>query len=182
MGLGVSAEEHSDAHHEGGRVFVGGTFTFWNDTKQHSKMFEVTPEGGWLFNDTWGVGVMLGYGRETGYDDDIRSKTLSLKLAPFARYYFYHREPFNLYIDGGFGFNLSKTVKGNDATVDRGFEVGLRPGACLDLAKGFCLCLRVGFLGFRKNYFAGEEPEIGKDGFGLRFAPEELQIGLEFEF
>ncbi|WP_154653704.1 hypothetical protein [Prevotella corporis] len=43
-------------------------------------------------------------------------------------------------------------------------------------------CLRMGFMGFRKSYFSSEEPLIGNDGFGLRFAPEELMIGLELEF
>ncbi|WP_262500772.1 hypothetical protein [Hallella colorans] len=40
----------------------------------------------------------------------------------------------------------------------------------------------MGFADYRKNYFVGEEQEIGNDGFGLRFAPEEVMIGLELEF
>ena len=28
----------------------------------------------------------------------------------------------------------------------------------------------------------GEEPQMGSKGFGLRFAPEELMVGLELEF
>jgi len=40
----------------------------------------------------------------------------------------------------------------------------------------------MGFLGYRHSYFSGEEPGIGENGFGIRFAPEELMIGLELEF
>ena len=40
----------------------------------------------------------------------------------------------------------------------------------------------MGFVGYRHDYFGGEEPEIGTNGFGLRFAPEELMIGFELEF
>jgi len=36
-------------------------------------------------------------------------------------------------------------------------------------------------MGYRNNYHGGEEPHIGTTGFGLRFAPEELMIGLELE-
>ena len=63
-----------------------------------------------------------------------------------------------------------------------GFEVGIRPGACVDLTEGLCLCLRMGFAGYRRDYFTAEEPRVGNNGFGLRFAPEELMIGIEFEF
>lgn len=63
----------------------------------------------------------------------------------------------------------------------KGWEVGLRPGACVDLTKGLCLCLRLGFIGYRDKFGAGEEAGLSTSGFGLRFAPEELQIGLELE-
>ena len=84
-----------------------------------------------------------------------------------------HREPFNLYIDGGLGFSTSGGVKG--------WEVGFRPGACVDLTKSLCLCLRLGFVGYRNQFGAGEAAGLSPSGFGLRFAPEEVQIGLELE-
>ena len=85
------------------------------------------------------------------------------------RYYYMHRGPFNLYLDGGMGFNHSKPEQ-NTATKRNGYEIGIRPGVCVDLAKGFCLCMRMGFVGYRNNYFVGEEHEVGDNGFGLRFA------------
>ncbi len=37
----------------------------------------------------------------------------------------------------------------------------------------------MGFIGYRHDYFMGEEEGLGSNGFGIRFAPEELVIGLE---
>lgn len=71
---------------------------------------------------------------------------------------------------------------GIDVERANGFEIGVRPGACVDLTEGLCLCLRLGFIGYRNRFFAGEEEGIGNSGWGIRFAPEELNIGLELEF
>src|SRR3712207_8044931 len=92
--------------------------------------------------------------------------------------------PFNLYLDGGFGLNWTKEKnKATQQTTNlHGWEIGIRPGACVDLTEGLCLCLRIGFAGYRKDYVMGEEPKIGSNGFGILFAPEDLMIGLELEF
>ena len=93
-----------------------------------------------------------------------------------------HRGPFNLFMDGGAGVNFAEERKGGSVERRNGFEIGIRPGGCVDLTEGLCLCLRFGFLGYRSGYFSGEEPGLGHDGFGIRFAPEELMVGLELEF
>ena len=129
----------------------------------------------------WAAGIMLGYGFDSERVGGVKSITRIYKVSPFVRYYYMHRGPFNLYLDGGMGFNHSKPEQ-NTATKRNGYEIGIRPGVCVDLAKGFCLCMRMGFAGYRNNYFVGEEHEVGDNGFGLRFAPEELMIGLELEF
>lgn len=172
--------EHQHEHE--GRVFLGGAVTFWNDTEDKTILFDLCPEVGYLFNNTWGIGLLLGYEYEKEKENDAIVRSHAFKVSPFARYYYFHKGPFNLFLDGGFGLNFGKTkIKGISETK-HGFEVGIRPGACADLTEGLCLCLRMGFIGYRDNYFAGEEPRIGKNGFGIRFAPEELMIGLELEF
>jgi len=179
--LNLLAQEHSaqahDHSHEG-RIFMGGAISFWNETKEGIVTFDFCPEFGYLFNDTWGVGMLLGYEWEkeklAGGDHIVST----FKVSPFVRYYYHHKGPFNLYLDGGFGFNWGK----DGATPFKGFEAGVRPGACIDLTEGLCLCLRMGFMGYRSGYSMGEEPGLGNNGFGFRFAPEELMIGLELEF
>ncbi|GAD04480.1 hypothetical protein HQ45_06955 [Porphyromonas crevioricanis] len=185
---GFPKDDH-DHNHEN-VIFVGGAFTYWNNNDQKATFFQFEPEFGVLFNDTWGAGIMLGYEynksrhKESGEDHIERAFSVS----PFVRYYYMHRGPFNLYIDGGVGFNYSK----EEHETVKGFEVGLRPGACIDLTKGLCLCMHLGFIGYRKDYFSGHHdgigghghggPAFGQNGFGLRFAPEEVSIGLELEF
>ena len=162
--------DHSSAKDEhGSRWVFGGLVSYWQDNKAKTTTLELAPEVAYLFNDNWGVGVIGSYEFEKKGSD----KESQWALRPFVRYYYMHREPFNLYLDGGFGVSASSGVKG--------WEVGLRPGACVDLTKGLCLCLRLGFIGVRDSFVGGEEAGIGRTGFGLRFAPEELQIGLELE-
>ncbi len=152
------------------KMFLGGAITFWANDK--TVKLDLCPEMGYQFNETWGIGLLLGYQHEKEYNTNITST--SFKLSPFARWYYVHKGPFNLFLDGGVALDWDKTKR-------KGFEIGLRPGACIDLTEGLCLCLRMGFAGFRDNYHSGEEPNIGESGFGLRFAPEELMIGLELE-
>lgn len=175
----------TEQHAHGGRIFVGGALTYWNDNKAKTQTLDLVPEIGYLFNDTWGIGTLLGYGYETERMETSNAKknTRTLHISPFVRYYYVHRGPFDLFLDSGFGLNVKKIkMKGSDTVHTRGFEVGVRPGACIDLTEGLCLCLRMGFVGYRKDYFSGEEEGIGNQGFGIRFAPEELAIGLELEF
>lgn len=171
-----------EAHvHEQG-LFVGGAVTFWTNLESKSILFHLHPEAGWRFNNNWAAGVLLGYGFESERHGQARENHHSLRVSPFVRFYYLHRGPFNLYLDGGVGYNYATPIGAEGSTGHHGFELGVRPGACVDLTEGLCLCLRMGFLGYRKNYFTGEEPGLSSNGFGVRFAPEELMIGLELEF
>ncbi len=170
-----NTEPHEHDHN--GRFFIGGSLNYWYNTSEKASTFSIRPEAGYLFNDTWGVGAFLAY----EFEDDTRA----FSVTPFVRYYYLHRLPFNLYLDGCFGWNavISKPMPGSNVKSPQyGWELGVRPGACIDLTEGLCLCLRLGFLGYRDRFIMGEEPEIGTKGFGVRFAPEELEIGLELEF
>lgn len=172
FGKGKKAETHK---HEQ-LFFVGGALNYWYDANSKESSFAIHPEFGYLFNDKWGVGAFMGYEFEDGAH--------KMGITPFVRYYYHQNLPFKLYMDGCVGFNyLTKedplTKKNISST---GFEVGVRPGACVDLTEGLCLCLRFGFVGYRNNFHMAEEPGLLSSGFGVRFAPEELQIGLELEF
>lgn len=178
-------KEHDHKHENGhkGVVFAGGVLNLWYDNADKSSTIEFAPEVGYLLTDRIGIGAMLGFGFESELEKDgDREKSTTLRISPFLRYYYLRPSPFNLFIDAGVGYNM-KSIAADDhpRKVIHGFEVGVRPGACLDLMEGLCLCIRLGFVGIRKNYFSGEEPEITSNGFGLRFAPEEAMIGLELE-
>ena len=168
-------EQHVEDHNS--KVFVGGAVSLWSNPEEKEFKLDLCPEVGYLFNENWGVGILLGYEHEK----EKENKTNSFKLSPFARWYYVHKGPFNLFLDGGVGFDWGKIENAGEKSNRPGFELGIRPGACVDLTEGLCLCLRMGFMGYRNNYHGGEEPHIGTTGFGLRFAPEELMIGLELE-
>ena len=178
----IGHPDDTHGHDHDGRIFAGGAFTYWYDTKEAKTTLDLCPEVGYLFSDTWGAGVLLGYEYQSAAEDGVTTRSNTLKISPFVRYYYTHRGPFNLFMDAGAGFNFASTTKGGSTQRANGFEIGIRPGGCVDLTEGLCLCLRMGFLGYRHSYFSGEEPGIGENGFGIRFAPEELMIGLELEF
>lgn len=177
----ISPKTSFSTEEEGGRFFVGGAATYWNDTKDKVVTVDIYPEFGYLFNDNWGLGVLLGYEHKSKNDHEEQF-TKTFKISPFVRHYYFHNGPFNLYFDAGVGFNTGEMKVNNASKTINGFEMGIRPGACLDLTEGLCLCLRIGFLGYRKDYFSGEEEGLSNNGFGFRIAPEELMIGLELEF
>lgn len=165
---------HKGEHHA--RWWVGGSFTYWRDTDKKVNVVSIRPEVGHFIAPKWGIGLMGNYTVEGGHE---RSYGFNV----FARRYVLHHAPFNVYFDGGMGLSWEQAKHhGQWGDSQLGYEVGIRPGVCVDLAKGFCLCLRTGFIGWRKSFASGEEPELTHSGFGLRFAPEELQIGLELEF
>lgn len=167
-----NAEHQHD--HEGG-FFVGGATSLFVQPAKSITTFVFEPEAGYMFNNDFGVGIMLGY--ELRANNKLYKH--EMKVSPFARYYYLHKAPFNFYFDGGFGYSLYKGYGNQDAV--HGFEVGVRPGACIDLTEGLCLCLRMGFIGYRSHYH-GAEDSLPESGYGFSFTPEELMIGLEIEF
>ena len=172
------AHAHELEHEHTSSWFVGGVASYWYNTDTKTHQLHLHPEFGYFFNDTWAVGLIAGYGleQEVSTTSEVTLQH-EFKVSPFVRYYYHHNGPFNLYIDGNVGYSYE--IHG--AQRHQGLEIGLRPGACLDLTEGLCLCLRMGFLGYRKS-FHGEEPSIPASGWGLSFTPEHLQIGLELEF
>lgn len=177
QGIWAHQEDHK------GLVFVGGALSLWHDNVAGTTKFEFHPEGGYLLNNQWGLGVMLGIGFEQERHGTHTHTHQEYKVAPFARWYFFRPNPFNLYLDMGAGWNLLRSKESDGRYSNKhGFELGIRPGACVDLIEGLCLCLRLGFIGYRKHFFTAEEQGISKDGFGILFSPEQLMIGLEAEF
>lgn len=180
----TSAEAQTDTknpeqdHHAS--WFVGGMANYWYNTDTRTNQLHLHPEFGYFLNDTWAVGLIAGYGFEQTAEETTStiSTEHELTLSPFVRYYYCHRGPFNLYVDGNIGYNFTKTDGG---AAQHGIEVGLRPGACLDLTEGLCLCLHMGFVGFR-HAFHGEEPSLPDSGWGISFTPEHLLVGIELEF
>ena len=173
----AQAQDISPAHspHEAHKdsYFIGGLTSFWYDTDTKAATFTIEPEAGYLFSENWGLGIRIVY----EYEGAERLHTIG--TSPFLRYYYYRKLPFNFYLDAGLGVS---SVVHEQEKARYGFEAGIRPGACVDLTEGICLCLHFGFIGYRKGYVLGEEEGLGQSGAGFLLAPEDLRIGLELEF
>lgn len=72
--------------------------------------------------------MLLGYEHEKGNEDGKATIDNSFKISPFVRYYYYHKGPFNLFLDGGAGINFGSFEKNGSKERKSGFEVGIRPG------------------------------------------------------
>lgn len=167
-------EEHRTEHSH--KYWAGGSLTLWKNSDSKETTLSIRPEFGHLLKPNLGIGAMLNYTQE--------GSSRIYGLTPFARLYYVNREPFNLYLDAGVGLNWMQSKIGMDiwSKATMGYEVGIRPGACIDLTPGLCLCLRMGFIGYRDKFTTGEEHELSPSGFGVSFAPEHLMVGLELEF
>ena len=83
--LGRPTEAH-DHDHEG-RIFAGGALTYWRNTKERTTTFDFSPEIGYLFNDTWGTGLLIGYEHGSAGEGPARSVENAFKISPFVRCY-----------------------------------------------------------------------------------------------
>ena len=85
--------DHSSPENEhGARWVFGGLVSYWQDNKAKTTHLQLAPEVAYLFNDNWGLGVVGSYELEKKGSD----KESLWALRPFVRYYYMHREPFNL--------------------------------------------------------------------------------------
>ncbi|MGI6718916.1 MAG: hypothetical protein ACOX4D_07280 [Bacteroidales bacterium] len=163
-------------------IILGGAMNYWYDSNNKSHSFHLHPEVAFFVSDRCAIGSGLGFGMfKSQSNDELVNSYLDhivFSVSPFVRYFYFYKLPFKLYLDGGFGYSIYKFYDSNNSAT-HGFEIGIRPGASLDLAEGLCLCLHFGFVGYRKDYI---EPGLGSSGFGFSFTPHTLSIGLDFEF
>ena len=154
-------------------MYLGGGISLWRNDDAERTSFSISPDFGYCFNEKWAVGAELVYSHD--YEAGIPSgSTLnSFALAPYARYSFYENKIVRLFIDMGVGVSVLKP-KHHDATT--GVEVGLKPGLAIKLNDHFSLISKVGFAGYRHDYFRGEA------GLGVALEGENISIGIDYEF
>jgi len=157
------------------QVYVGGTAGFWRNDKDDADetSFTIAPEIGYNFNEKWALGAELGY----TYAKDPDSKTNTVFIAPYARYTYCETGIVRLFLDGGVGFASTKIA---DERVN-GYEIGIKPGVAIKLNDTFSLITKVGFLGYRDDYytpgFSGET-----SGFGLNLSGTDVRFGFQVNF
>lgn len=150
-------------------MYLGGGISLWYNDDADRTSFSISPDFGYCFNEKWAVGAELVYSHDYAYDSSFNA----FALAPYARYSFYENKIVRLFVDMGVGVSVLKPKHG-DSTA--GVELGLKPGMAIKLNNHFSLITRVGFAGYRHDYFRG------KDGLGVALEGENISIGIDYEF
>lgn len=167
---------------ERGQVWMGGSIGFSTskvdiDGADRTTNFNIMPEVGYQFSDNWAVGIRLGYGRTN--DDDL-GKIDAFTVNPFARFSFLKGNVGSLFVDGGVGYTYGK-VKSTDAKTNM-FEVGFRPGVCVNLSQSLQLTGRFGFLGYQHENVKRGDAKVKTNSFAADFDLSQILLGLNFKF
>lgn len=151
-------------------MYMGGGISLWRNNDAEKTTFTISPEVGYNLSSEWALGVEVAYAHN--YKEELTFN--SFALAPYARYSFYENKVVRLFLDMGFGFSTSK-AKHCDAV--NGFEIGLKPGMAIKLNHHFSVVTKLGFAGYRDDYFKG-----GSNGYGVSFDSEDISLGIHYEF
>lgn len=162
------------------QVFVGGEVGFWRNTDDNHTAFNVAPQIGYNLNSEWALGIEVGY--DYDYYDGL--KVNGVGVAPFARYTAAKVGPVSLIFDGGFGFNTySAKYKDHDSDESyNSWEVGIKPGVKVSLAKNVDFIASLGFFGYRDNDNNKVARPYGEKGFGFDFSTNDLKFGVVYNF
>jgi len=157
------------------QVYMGGTAGFWRNDKDDADetAFAIAPEIGYNFNEKWAIGSELGYVYSKNVNASGKENTFF--IAPYARYTYCETGIVRLFLDGGFGIGSTKIGDGDRET---GFEIGIKPGVAIKLNDTFSLITKVGFLGYRDDYYVGD----AGNGFGLGLSGADVRFGFQVNF
>ena len=150
-------------------MYLGGGISLWRNDDADRTKFSIAPEFGYNLNSRWAGGGELVFSHS--YEDGTSLN--SFALAPYARFSFYENKIVRLFLDMGFGFS---TTAVKDMDNYNGFEIGVKPGISIKLNNHFSLISKIGFAGFRDDYFRGE------NGLGVDLDGENISIGIDYEF
>lgn len=154
-------------------LYLGGGVSLWRNDDANTTSFSITPEIGVNLNSKWAIGGELGFAHAKYSKDDLTVKSTGFAIAPYARYSFYENKVVRLFVDMGMGFS---TVKVKDGDSVNGFEIGLKPGLAIKLNNKFSLVSKLGFAGYRDDYYKGD------NGFGVTFDSENISLGVLYSF
>lgn len=126
------------------QVYLGGSIGYThqkNDDGAKSDVFNIKPEIGYNFNETWALGGTIGYEWQKNVGD-------SFIIEPYARYTYFRTENnlVSLFVDGGFGIGVFNPKEGDSTTI---WSIGLKPGISLNFTERFSLVAHMGFLGYQ---------------------------------
>lgn len=153
-------------------MYLGGGISLWRNDDAKKTSFSIAPDFGYCFNEKWAVGAEIAYAHNS-MEGVFEGSKNAFALAPYARYSYYENKVVRLFIDMGMGVSVVKPEHRDSYT---GVEIGLKPGLAIKLNDHFSLITKVGFAGYRHDYFRGE------NGFGVALEGENISLGIDYEF
>lgn len=158
------------------QVFVGGNFGF-NTTnnkyldgattiqKGSNYNFYLSPIVGKFLSEKFAVGVALDLslsGNKTGVNTETITKSSSVGVSPFLRYYAIKWNKLSLFGQGNIGVELSNSsVKTggvtNDGPKDTRLYLSIYPGLAYDITDKLSLQTSLNILSFGYNYITSKE-------------------------
>ena len=169
------------------QVYVGGEAGLWRNPDNNNTDFTIRPEIGYELSDKWDIGLSIGYAHN--YDGNKKhtkyNKLNSFDVNPYARWTFAKLGPVNLFLEVGFGVETYKAKTGNDdievkEDAHTAWNIGVKPGLSIDVAKHLQFITHVGFLGYRDS--DDHYNDHKGDGFGFNLNSNDLTIGLLYQF
>lgn len=150
--------------------WLGGRIGYWHNKVDgvSSNSFALAPEFGYDINSKWSVAGVLGF----GYQKVTGVESGTLFLEPYARYKYFRKGAFSLFVDGGVGIALAVLDVDNG-----GWKIGCTHGMALKISDHFSLLTTFGFLGYKNDYYNG-----GGDGFGFDLKSSDLRFGFFYTF
>jgi hypothetical protein len=145
--------------------------------KTAQQSFNFMPSFGKFISENFSVGVGLNISslkNKTDYTTESVSKSTTLGIRPFLRYYVLRWNSFSVYGQGTLGLDLSKMIQESDGVTDQesdltNFNIRITPGLSYDINDNLSLITSINMLNLSYNY-------------SIQKGDDEKRIGSSFNF
>lgn len=135
------------------QVYVGGTVGLKSMSCDGTSAtsFTINPELGYNLNDSWAIGVNVGYATNNiaydnngGFAGKLDKNVNTFSVSPYVRYTFAKLDKVNFFADG----IVSYANTGNSDVKVNAFGVGIQPGVAINLNEKVSFVAKLGQIGY----------------------------------
>lgn len=135
------------------QVYVGGTVGLKSMSCDGTSAtsFTINPELGYNLNDSWAIGVGVGYStnniaydKDGGFAGKLDKNVNTFAVSPYVRYTFAKLDKVNFFADG----IVSYANTGNSDVKVNAFGVGIQPGVAINLNEKVSFVAKLGQIGY----------------------------------
>ena len=135
------------------QVYVGGTVGVKSLSSDGTSAtsFTIAPELGYNLNDSWAIGVGVGYSTNNiayneagGFAGKLDKNVNTFTVSPYVRYTFAKLDKVNFFADG----IVSYANTGNSDVKVNAFGIGIQPGVAINLNEKVSFVAKLGQIGW----------------------------------